>query len=838
MNTLQKLFSLLFLCSTAVLFAQVPFPDEEMPIMDDIEEVEVPTDGDEFGYYFEEGKKDLTFKSKKGLIFNGKKITKPIYDNIQVVNPYGFIVEIEGRFGFVDTKGTEKIPLEYENIKRLGYQLQLLSVQKKGLYGVLDTNGAKVLPFKYNKIEGANGKDQFVVRSKKDVLLLVKRKGKIITKDIEKIYLYKNGAIVKSKGKFGFITQQANSGFIYDTISNFSLKKNKIQRKRTEKQLTTYEYKKLDKMIVVKEDRVGLVDTLHTTLVPAKYDNVVRTRRNYYEVQQGEKKGIFFEKCNKFIPPKYDRLYMDGMTFLQVINGSKRGLYDDATGTQILPVEYDKIYKTRNTFTVTKDKKNGVANNKGEIIIPLKYDKIDHLGGLFSSTYNGFYSVKLHEKEGVVNAENKIIIPIQFDRVGDFESGLLYVRDDAQKFGIYNLEGTVIQKPIFDFIGNERTERAKVLFTKKEGLYGAINRKGEIVLANEYTQLNSIPDVENNLNLLSRDDRFYYLALPNANGKVGVYDVFAGKFEIPVVYDAVQQTIRDRTNNVMYFLVEKEGKFGIVNPENKPVIDFQYDALQVDFTWVYGKTKQEAFQKAAVVAKKNGKYGVINFLEETLIPFEYESIAKLSYDGLFKAKKKEHYILINSENKVLNAGPFDEISHFEYGQKKALSFYNGNMREISSVGKFLTAATPMKPHKGFSSMKEMKAALIAAMDNPNDSTLYDFAQKIMPSKHLMYYFKDAKKEIRDKVRYVDYDMVLKKYYRKLLEFKRYTWNSEYFDKENLQTEDYTVYDRGITTNKRAKDWAYDDTRILEKFLRNAIKINGYWISSYFMRYNF
>ena len=34
---------------------------------------------------------------------------------------------------------------------------------------------------------------------------------------------------------------------------------------------------------------------------------------------------------------------------------------------------------------------------------------------------------------------------------------------------------------------------------------------------------------------------------------------------------------------------------------------------------------------------------------------------------------------------------------------------------------------------------------------------------------------------------------------------------------------------GIVTNKRTEDWAYSDTKFMEKLLRNAVKINGFWI---------
>lgn len=829
MNIRSSFFSILCILFYTLSYAQVPFASEREVTLDD--EMVIPEEefkGDRLGYYRQNG--------KTGLVVNSVKITKPIYDKVNVKSNVGFIVKKDNHYGFIDIKGKEKISFKYDSIRSLGYKLPYLLVKKKGKYGVLATDGSKVLPFKYKKIIGVNSSNQFAVYDKDEKLLLVTLKGRVIASDVEKMHLYSNGAILSSKGKFGLFTKNASSGFVYDTIGIATSKKNIKNKRFKTKPYTLVTYKKLHRLIVMKDQKVGMIDTLHSTIIPIENDNIINSGRRYYTIEKDKKKGVYLTKCNTYIAPKYDGVYMDGTTYLQVQIERKKGLIDDANGVQILPVEYDKIYKTGKTFVVTKDKKKGVSNSKGEIIIPLQYDEIDHLGGLFSSSFNGLYKVESNKKYGVVNSQNEMIIPITSDWLGDFEKGLILFRKN-NKFGVYDLKGKMIQKPIFDFVERERTSAAKIMFTKKEGLYGALDRKGEVVLENVYSDLYTLPDAQNNLTLLSRQAKNYYQAIRHTNGKEGVFNVHTGKIEIPLEYDKIYQTIKDYGQGTTYFLVKKGTKYGIITSQNKAVVDFKYDLLNVDLTWVSGKTENESFKKIAIVAKKDGKYGVINFLKETLIPFEYKEITKISSNGLFKAKKEDHYVLINAQNQVLNAGPFDEIANFEYSLEKALSFHKGKMREIDETGKFLTPAVAMKPHKGFTSFKELKSELIKALNDKNDVLLREFAEKIGPSKHLMYFFQYADERIRSKTQNVNYEYVVNKYYKKLLEFKRYTWNSEYFNKNNLSTEDYTVEERGITTNKRRKDWAYDDTRILEKFLRNSLKVNGYWISSYFTRRN-
>lgn len=75
--------------------------------------------------------------------------------------------------------------------------------------------------------------------------------------------------------------------------------------------------------------------------------------------------------------------------------------------------------------------------------------------------------------------------------------------------------------------------------------------------------------------------------------------------------------------------------------------------------------------------------------------------------------------------------------------------------------------------------------------------------------------------------------IKEKYFQNLLEFKYQKWNNYYKKSSLTKVVDYTIYSSGIVTNRRATDWAFGDS-FLEKLLRNSLKVNGYWISTYFM----
>jgi len=193
---------------------------------------------------------------------------------------------------------------------------------------------------------------------------------------------------------------------------------------------------------------------------------------------------------------------------------------------------------------------------------------------------------------------------------------------------------------------------------------------------------------------------------------------------------------------------------------------------------------------------------------------------------------------------------FDEVANFEEQDERyyrgntsyqALTFRNGKMRVIDDKGKYLTAETEMQAHKGYKSFDELKQALIKALDSDGDELLKDFANKIAPSEHLLFYlnkniFNDNKLES------IYIPNIKERYLNVLLLFKYRYWkdsSSFRYDRTSLtDVSDFNHYYYGYLTNYRHTDHAFGNVKYLEKILRNAVKINGFWISTYFMKHYF
>lgn len=824
-----NIFFLVIVLIVQISFCQVPL-QEERTLIESVEVEESTESSSRLGYY-----KDKN--GKTGLYVNGKRITEAIYDKATPLNSRGYIVKINNKFGFIDYETKPIIPIKYDSIYNvIG---DFLVVNKGSKNGAFNYSGEKLLPIKYAKIFGRNKNRFMLVENSKGLSLLNKKAKPIFKTKLDRVDMYDNAIFVNANGKYALVTNSIKTEFIYDSLTtNKYLKTDKI-KKLNPKRNYSFKHKKLNKIIVIKNEKVGMVDTLNNTIIPIENDGITyESFKKYYTTIKDKKKGVYLLKCNHYFPPEYDNVYMDGTTFLQVTKDRKKGLIDDATGEFILPIEYERIYKQDTIFVVTKNKKKGVVNRKGKQLIPNKYDDIDNLGGFLSHEYDGLLKVKIDTLYGLVNGKNKTLLPVKYTWLNDFEDKLV-IAGINRKYGLFDGNGNEIQPLIYDYIQRKRTPRSKIYFSTKNGMYGILNEDGTVKYKNEFKNVNQIHDDKNNLNLLSPYSK-YFLQVIHKNGKEAVINGFNGEFVIPFTDIEILQTIKNHYTNTTYFLVKKGAKYGIIDETNKIIIDLKYTYLDVSLTSIFNSTKNP-LKQTALVAKKGNKYGVINLLNEVMVPFKYKHLKKIGSDGLFKAKLNQQYMLIDAKGSILNEGPFDEISNFEYlgygKSSKALVFLNGKMKEINTKGKFISKEIAMEPHKGFESFLELKLTLIEAMESKNDTLLLDFVKKIAPSKHLVHWLKNSDQRISSKVRYLDYDRIVKTYFERLLKFKQRSWNSRYFNKNNLYTEDFTETNNlGLTTNTRVSDWAYDDTKTLEKFLRNSIKINGYWISSYFLGY--
>lgn len=774
----------------------------------------------------------FTENNKYGIKLNNTVIVKPAYDYIDFLEN-DFKVKSINKFGVINKKGETVLETKYDSI---GSGIQSYIVKLNNKYGTVTDKGIELLPIKYSKILYSNNatKTSLIKDENKELKLVLDNT--ISDYQFDNIYLYKNAGIISKDSKKGLIIDgKLVLEPIYDNISADGQKSNKNDYVFKALEKNKYYINSSSQDIFITE--IGTKKGLIHNGIRIYADEMDKISNDYMRgiviVEKDQKKGAYLPRTQQKIDTDYNSIICDGTLFIELKKNNLSGMVDYKLN-QVLPLEYDdiQVMGMQSAFKIIKNKKQGWASAKGEILIPAIYDEIDDFNFLLSDSegFKDLFKVKNNDLTGVINQSNKVILPINFEYIFERNAFICGKTKDG-KFGLYKKDGSVILKPEYNFIFESENGSSKLLFALKENSYSIINKEGKTIYDNSIKKYGYILN-EYNLVCPFFDTENSFLLLQDTKNKYGVYDEVNQKQCLPQIYSSIKQKLPVERNT--YFIVSKNNKFGIVDDKNTIIVPFLYDDLSFDLTNPY--TSKETI----LPAKKNGKWGLISLKNKTLVDFGYQYIARIHGErNIFKAKIKNKYKIIDKNGKELSADSFDNVANFEGNE--TLTFDKNTMRVINDKGAYTGVTEQMTIHDGYKTFDELKFALIEALENPKDDRLMTFCTKIAPSKHLLYYLTTNVFDKKSLQYTPEQDLIAKQYYKKLSEFKLSRWNDDrFFSKSSLKSvNDYTYIDNnGIVTNSRTNDHAFGDTRLMEKILRNAIKVNGFWISSYFMYRNF
>lgn len=841
-NHMRILLSLIFFLHVGLALSQVPNRNLQRGsgMGDEIMVDEAPYSGSKnksTSYY--------QLNGKYGFILPGNLKQEAIYDGIRSGTGF-FIVKKGTQFGLTDNMGVVLGKIAYDSIFVLNDNS--IVVKQKGLYGSVDNKGNVLLTPKYHQVLFSSDAIPFSwIKNEKDEMKKVWHQGEKIENEVYTLVdIYGNAVIAKTNGKYALLGKESSSAFEFDSVyapvQDYLAGRNQAQKNSVPIPFNVRNIHKHPRcFVVLKSGKYGLYHANGSVIYPAEYDAVSNMETfGYYTVKQNKLYGIYFLNSGKTTGIEYDRVSKDGIGYVMAVKNKKAGVFN-LLGELIIPFEYDDDFIAQYTglgLRVTKNKKRGLIDPTGKIIIEPVFDGINTF---YEHGFRHFIKVDSNGKHGVVHTNGQTIIPVQFEWVGEI-NGMFKVVTLApdRKFGLYDTTGKVILPPTLQWITKSDMEVSEVLILKHhEHSYNFMDEKHNLVLTENIDSFGYVHDEE--WLLFPHSSNNYLMLLKNKKGKYGLLNERTGKLTVPMVYDQIRQKFD--ADGKVFFAVRVGKKFGLIDDKNKVIIPIIYDDLRLDFVWTDGE------KDVLMVAAKNGLYGLINMRQQVQIPFMYKDLQCVSRVGLYKAKTGKHYTLINAQNKVLNPGPWDEIGNFEiknsnpYDEeytKEALGFYQGKMRLIDGNGKIVSVEKTMNPHKGFKTFDELKSALVVALDSYNDQLLMDFAEQIAPSEHLLYFIKSNVFN-NQKLNGVNPKVVSQVYYEQLKEFRDRYWNDNSSMKYNRESiigvVDYTWYDENIVTNIRSTDHAYGD-RFMERLLRKAVKVNGYWISTYFMSSSF
>jgi hypothetical protein len=336
------------------------------------------------------------------------------------------------------------------------------------------------------------------------------------------------------------------------------------------------------------------------------------------------------------------------------------------------------------------------------------FDHVNYKG------YGQYITVTRNRKSGVADIKGNIIIPTIFDSCIIYNNCNLILASLGDKYGLFDTQGGSIAS--FEYDSIKIYQDYSIIIVRKDNLYGAINMQGKEIIPREFEELK----IEIGGSCWTQKN---YLT-----GKYGVFDhkydssaYEEGSKVIPYIFDTCK--IYDAV------IAKKNGKYGMFGFNGRIIADCIYKDLTLCFNGtarfsddknigIISVHDKELFRTSFkyifiqafannnryIAVNSNYKGGLLDARGNEVTEFIYDDLEHISH-GITKVSKKietEHYHyylhgLINSYGDVILPIEYRKISYindnlFEVQTDKNESYFCCNENGVRVIDDFKTRA--------------------------------------------------------------------------------------------------------------------------------------------------
>lgn len=422
---------------------------------------------------------------KYGLInFEGKKITKPIYEEIEGL-PYKegeLLVKQEGKYGVINIKGNKIIEIEYDQITVDGYYTDENGYQYAGYivsnkteegyrYGYINHKGNTILKPDYNQLaritEVQETDNVYLIGAKNGQFGVTKNDKELISNEYQSITYDGNNQllVVEKSKKYGIATLEGQlivpaqynqiditGVYLYaqndqgTTVYNSNGTEANIDTNIAILNTSNEKYR----IRINNENgtRYGVIGKDGKQLIEEKYSYLEYLYENYFIVSnENSKLGIIDDKENIKVEIENDSLQkVDNTDIVQV-------LVAGGNTTKLYAKDMNLICEMENANIEAKDNLIKIYNGK-----ETKYFNEEGKELTSSEVYanNTLFAREENSKWGFATKEGKIIVACDYDKVTEFnEYGFAGMKKDG-KWGVIDSTGKIIVEPTYEL--KEETE--------------------------------------------------------------------------------------------------------------------------------------------------------------------------------------------------------------------------------------------------------------------------------------------------------------------------------------------------------------------------------------------
>ncbi len=402
-------------------------------------------------------------------------------------------------------------------------------------------------------------------------------------------------------------------------------------------------------LMAAKDGYWGVVDTTGAVLHPFRYNQIIPVSGNPSRavVAYKRKWGLIDSRRGRVLtPPRYDdrMIFVDSLA--EVRKGGRYGLLDVA-GKEVIPTAYTSIRRlaaangaqaqkdSPTPYFLVKSADNllGVFDRRGREVIPPRYEAVSWLSEEVAApakedraySPRGIFFVRLYGSWGVIDQQGQEVIPPDNEEIRVFQPGRLFRVKRNGRWGLVDWQGKTVLPCRYAAIGEVEKGLATVILPERT--IGLIDTSGSIRIPPAYRRIEPL------------NSRYAAILV---GSKYSFYDLETGKEVVAPRFESIR-LLSDKPR--LLFIIEQDGKQGVINGNGKKVIDPDYAEIKTFF----GQTTR-------FWARQENRWGCLDGREKTIIDFQYEFLDQ----GVYYFKENQypaHYLQVRKDGKwgVLDA---------------------------------------------------------------------------------------------------------------------------------------------------------------------------------------
>lgn len=372
-----------------------------------------------------------------------------------------------------------------------------------------------------------------------------------------------------------------------------------------------------------------------------------------YETIENDGKIGVSDGVNIIIEPQYDEIIIPNQhraVFMcrkednrKFVNYQNKEIFTEYNYVDLIHI-HDSMYE-ENILIYQKDEKFGLLGINGKEITGAKYEE------LFSSGYkDAEVIVKENGKYGIIDEKGNVKIKINYDSIrsdeyyseenGYKKSGYIVQQTTSEgyRYGYFDSEGVQVLKEEYNQINRLSQIQSNdiYLIAAKNGQYGVFVNNAKIINT-QYQQIEYNSDLE--IFIVERTGKFGAINLKGVeiikpeyeeiqingiyiytvNGEENkVWDATGKEMEIPF------ETIIQKTNSE-YYIKSQAGNYSILNSSFEPITKQNYKYLE----YVYNNY--------FIATNEQDKSGIIDLEEKIILDFKYDAIQLVKGENKLQA---------------------------------------------------------------------------------------------------------------------------------------------------------------------------------------------------------